>query len=163
MASAIQPRHIHLDRGSADDLDQVMDVMRSAFGDRFGEAWTRSQCTGILPMAGIALTLARESDDGPVAGFSLDRIVADESELLLLAVSPDHQRRGIGSRLLGDYVERSRASGVERMHLEVRSGNPAIAMYEASGFAPVGRRRAYYRGRDGSRHDALTFARLIER
>ena len=70
---------------------------------------------------------------------------------------------GLGSRLLADYVERSRAAGVERMHLEVRSGNPAIAMYEANGFAPVGRRKAYYRGRDGSRHDALTYACLIER
>ena len=163
MASVLQPRQIHLDRGSADDLDQVMDVMQAAFGDRYGEAWTRSQCTGILPMSGIALTLAREADGGPVVGFSLDRIVADESELLLLAVSPDRQRRGIGSRLLADYVERSGAAGVERMHLEVRSGNPAIAIYEASGFAPVGRRKAYYRGRDGSRHDALTYACLIER
>ena len=45
------------------------------------------------------------------------------------------------------------------VHLEVRDGNPAVAMYRAAGFAPVGRRRNYYQGSDGRRHDALTFAR----
>ena len=39
--------------GSADQIDAVMRVMDSAFGDRFGEAWTRSQLSGILPMAGV--------------------------------------------------------------------------------------------------------------
>ena len=35
----------------------------------------------------------------------------------------------------------------------------AIAMYRAAGFLPVGRRRNYYRGSDGRRFDALTFAK----
>ena len=30
-----------------------MAVMDGAFGDSFGEAWTRSQCAGILPMDGV--------------------------------------------------------------------------------------------------------------
>ena len=59
-------------------------VMDSAFGRRFGEAWTRSQLAGILPMGGVSLMLAREADDGGAIGFSLFRTVADESELLLL-------------------------------------------------------------------------------
>jgi ribosomal-protein-alanine N-acetyltransferase len=31
-------------------------------------------------------------------------------------------------------------------------------MYRAAGFTPVGRRRNYYRGSDGLRFDALTYA-----
>ena len=75
--------------GEVDDLDAVMDIMGSAFSARFGEAWTRSQCAGILPMYGVSLTIA-EGRNGP-SGFSLVRTVADEAELLLLAVDPDAQ------------------------------------------------------------------------
>ena len=40
------------------DLDDVMSVMNEAFDPQFGEAWTRSQCAGILPMSGVSLMLA---------------------------------------------------------------------------------------------------------
>ena len=143
--------------GTSDDLDAVMEVMDSAFGNRFGEAWTRSQCAGILPMAGVSLMLARDGEEDRAAGFSLVRNVADEAELLLLAVAPDRRRRGIGSRLLEDFIARARAFGARRVHLEVRAGNPAIEMYRGAGFAEVGRRHNYYRGGDGQQFDALTF------
>jgi ribosomal-protein-alanine N-acetyltransferase len=111
-----------------------MEVMGTAFGRRYGEAWTRSQLSGILPMDGVSLTLAREEGGEATVGFSLVRTVADESELLLLAVLPARQREGIGSRLLDDFMERTAAGGVRRVHLEVRDGNPAVAMYRAAGF-----------------------------
>ena len=149
---------VRIERGTSDDLDAVMEVMDSAFGRRFGEAWTRSQCAGILPMAGVSLRLARD-EDGAVAGFSLSRSVAGESELLLLAVLPERHRRGIGSRLLEDFIEQAEIHGLRRVHLEVRDGNPAIAMYRSAGFSAVGRRRNYYHGADGARFDAMTYAR----
>ena len=147
-----------VDVGTSDDLDGVMDVMETAFGDRFGEAWTRSQCAGILPMAGVSLMVARNGNGGSPVGFSLYRSVVDESELLLLAVAPDHRRRGIGSGLLHQFLEQARRDGANRVHLEVRDGNPAVELYRAAGFTPVGRRRNYYRTSDGHQFDALTFA-----
>jgi ribosomal-protein-alanine N-acetyltransferase len=145
---------VRLRRGGVDDLDQVMRIMTAAFHPCFGEAWTRSQCAGILPMHGVSLTLA-EQGDRPV-GFSLVRAVADEAELLLLAVDPAEQRRGIGQALLDDFIAGALAGGGHRLHLEVRDGNPAIALYRASGFAMAGRRRNYYHGTDGETHDAVT-------
>ena len=150
---------VHLRQGSVDDLGQVMRIMGAAFQPCFGEAWTRSQCAGILPMTGVSLILARDPDSGVPIGFSLFRSVADQAELLLLAVLPTHRRRGIGHSLLSHFIESTRSDGVERVHLEVRDGNPAIAMYRAAGFAPVGRRRKYYHAPDGRQFDALTFAR----
>jgi ribosomal-protein-alanine N-acetyltransferase len=146
--------------GSSSDLDSVMVVMTAAFGDRYGEAWTRSQCAGILPMAGVSLMIARD-DIGEPVGFSLFRSVADESELLLLAVLPARHRQGIGRRLLDDFIDHARSDGARRVHLEVRDGNPATAMYRAAGFETVGRRRKYYHARDGREFDALTFARAL--
>jgi ribosomal-protein-alanine N-acetyltransferase len=151
-------RAVRIESGTSRDLDDVMQVMKAAFGSRFGEAWTRSQCAGILPMAGVFLMLARDRETREVIGFSLFRTVFEESELLLLAVLPSHHRQGIGRQLLDEFMDRARADGVSRVHLEVRDGNPAIAMYRAAGFLPVGRRTNYYHGADGVRSDALTFA-----
>lgn len=161
MASPALDSAIRIRSGDSRDLDSVMEVMDAAFGQRFGEAWTRSQCAGILPMNGVSLVVARDAENGRVVGFSLSRAVADESELLLLAVHPQHHRHGIGALLLDDFIERARDSGLGRVHLEVRDGNPAIEMYRDAGFRPVGRRRNYYHAPDGKRFDALTFVQDI--
>lgn len=155
MATRRQPElSVVLRPGGTRDLDQVMRIMTAAFPPCFGEAWTRSQCAGIMPMHGVTLTMA-ESDGVPV-GFSLVRAVADEAELLLLAVDPAEQRRGIGQALLDEFIADALASGAHRLHLEVRDGNPAIELYLASGFSPAGRRRHYYHGPNGETYDAVT-------
>ena len=152
---------VRIDPGSYDDMDAVMSIMDSAFGRSFGEAWTRSQLAGILPMGGVSLMLAREAGTGSAIGFSLVRAVVDEAELLLLAVLPSHQRRGVGARLLEHFLERARNEGVARVHLEVRDGNPAVEMYRNAGFSPVGRRRNYYHAANGKRFDAITLAHQL--
>ena len=161
MATPAVEDEVSVERGTADDLDSVMAIMEQAFGTSYGEAWTRSQCAGILPMTGVLLRLARDRTSGRVAGFSLTRSVADETELLLIAVDPAHQRRGIGRLLLDDFVEQARARGTRRAHLEVRDGNDAMVMYRDAGFTQVGRRRKYYHAPDGTAFDALTFMRNV--
>lgn len=158
MATPAMAENVRIERGTSDDLDAVMKVMDRAFGKTFGEAWTRSQLAGILPMAGVALMLAWDDDSGRAVGFSLYRTVADESELLLIAVLPAHHRRGVGRRLLDHFMAGARRDGVTRVHLEVRDGNPAVEMYRRAGFSPVGRRRNYYHAPDGKRFDAITLA-----
>ncbi|MBA2935065.1 ribosomal protein S18-alanine N-acetyltransferase [Sphingomonas sp. CGMCC 1.13654] len=142
--------------GGVTDLDEVMATMQIAFDPAFGEAWTRSQCSGILGLNGVWLLLARQ--DGRAAGFALSRVVLDEAELLLLAVQPAQRRFGIGRALLAAVAEEARFRGAARLHLEMREGNPAAYLYEAAGFAEIGRRKRYYRGRDGSSFDAITLA-----
>lgn len=159
MATPALARTVRLEVGSSRDLDDVMEVMEAAFGKTYGEAWTRSQCAGILPMAGVSLVIARDSDTGAPVGFSLFRSVVDDAELLLLAVLPRRHRQGIGTRLLDQFIDEAKERGATRVHLEVRDGNPAVEMYRECGFAPVGRRRHYYHAPDGRRFDALTLAR----
>ena len=140
----------------ADDMDAVMDIMTAAFPATYGEAWTRSQCAGILPMAGVALRIATRGD--AICGFALIRAIVDEAELLLIAVAPAAQHQGIGAALLDDFIAFARSRGASRLHLEVRDGNSAMVLYERAGFTLAGRRRDYYRGRDGHNRDALTLA-----
>ena len=158
MATPALAEEVGIMAGSADQIDAVMAVMDCAFGDKFGEAWTRSQLSGILPMGGVFLMIAIDRASESVVGFSLSRTVVGESELLLIAVLPDEQRRGVGTLLLDHFLDRARKDGVSRVHLEVRDGNPAIGMYHSAGFSPVGRRRNYYHATSGKRYDAITLA-----
>jgi len=153
----MSPPPIALGPGGIADLDAVMTVMDDSFDPRFGEAWTASQCAGLLPMPGVWLILAREG--GAVIGFALGRAVAGEAELLLLAVRSAYQGSGIGKRLLENFTEAARGRGVDRLHLEVREGNHALSLYTDAGFRLVGRRRNYYNGWEGQTFDALTLAK----
>jgi ribosomal-protein-alanine N-acetyltransferase len=148
---------ITLGPGGIADLDAVMNVMDDSFDPRFGEAWTASQCAGLLPMPGVWLILAREAE--AVIGFALGRAVAGEAELLLLAVRRNAQGRGTGKMLLERFAQDATGRGATRLHLEVREGNHALSLYERTGFALVGRRRNYYSGQAGQTHDALTLAK----
>ncbi len=146
-----------LSPGCHADLSEVMAVMDDSFDPRFGEAWTMGQCAGLLPLPGVWLTLARVEEQ--VLGFALARLVADEAELLLLAVRTAAQRRGVGRILLEHFEDDAVARGAVRLHLEVREGNHALSLYEQAGFGLVGRRRDYYGGQKGDRYDALTLAK----
>ena len=160
MSSAPKPAPILLAPALASDLDHVMAIMGRAFPPDFGEAWTRSQCAGIMTMSGVVLMLAGTGAKA-ASGFSLLRTVADEAELLLIAVDPVERRCGVGRALLHHFIDHSKGVGATRLHLEVRDGNSAIAMYHDAKFEVAGRRRNYYRGLDGSHYDALTMVHQV--
>lgn len=150
------PDMVLLKNGHVGDLDAVMVVMDRAFAPCFGEAWTRSQCAGILPMSGVRLTVAEWR--GAIVGFSLMRTIMDEAELLLLAVDPSAQGQGVGRSLLQHFITNAREGGASKLHLEVRDGNHAVRLYRQADFEIVGRRHDYYRSSDGRRFDALTMS-----
>ena len=132
---------VTITHGGLADLAAVMAVMDDSFDPAFGEAWTASQCAGLLPMPGVWLMLAWLEDE--VAGFALSRSVAGEAELLLLAVRSRDQGRGLGKTLLEAFMNAAKDRGATHLHLEVREGNHAARLYERAGFSLVGRRRHY--------------------
>lgn len=148
---------IRVSEGGAADLDSVIRVMEDSFDPAFGEAWTGPQCAGLLPMAGVWLSIARLEER--VVGFALGRIVRDEAELLLLAVGRSSQGQGVGRRLLDRFGAVAVSKGAEQLHLEVRDGNHAVRLYSRNGYREVGRRKNYYNGRDGQLFDAITLAK----
>jgi ribosomal-protein-alanine N-acetyltransferase len=146
---------IELRAGTTADLAAVEALMADAFDPRFGEAWTRGQCLGIMALPGVWLTLAWL--DGELAGFALSRIILDEAELLLLATAPSCRRRGVGATLLRATIADARDRKAVTLHLEVRDGNDAMKLYSRTGFQKVGQRRGYYRGNNGQLSDAFTY------
>ena len=148
---------IDLRAGSTADLGLVETIMAEAFDPRFGEAWTRGQCLGIMSLPGVWLTIA--SIQGQPAGFALSRLTVDEVELLLLATAPAMRRRGVAAALLRSVIGDAQDKKAVALHLEVRDGNEAIKLYRSAGFNKVGQRHAYYRGKGGLVSDAFTYRR----
>ena len=105
---------------------------------RWGEAAHRD-----IGVSGITGWLAARGS--VVRGFVLVRAVADEMEILNLAVEPEARRHGIAGRLLAHAVQEVKRAGVKSVYLEVRESNSgARAFYSAKGFAEQGRRKNYY-------------------
>jgi ribosomal-protein-alanine N-acetyltransferase len=157
----IAARDSSIDGEGRRDLDDIMTIMEDAFEPRFGEGWSRSQCSGILGDAHSWVTISRENDEP--AGFALSRMIVDEAELLLIAVRPTFRGKGIGRELLQRVCGTAADRGAKRLHLEVREGNAAANLYRAMGFEKIGRRRNYYSGGNGERFDAITLALQIDR
>lgn len=96
------------------------------------------------------------SDDAP-SGFVLSRRVADEAEILSVALATGARGRGHAGSLLAHHLDVLARRGVRIVHLEVEEGNaPALALYARHGFREVGRRPGYYAKPDGATATALT-------
>ncbi|WP_372708396.1 GNAT family N-acetyltransferase [Brevundimonas sp.] len=115
----------------------------------FDAAWDRSAFAALLSQPGV---FAVEAPDG----FILMRVVADEAEILTLAVRPEARRHSLGGRLTSEGVAGAAARGATRVLLEVADDNAAArALYARAGFIEAGRRLRYYARVDGTHHDAL--------
>lgn len=83
---------------------------------------------------------------GFVVGFVIGRLVADQFEILNLAVEKDFRRKGIGTQLVNCILGDAGGAGARQVFLEVRASNEsARALYEQLGFCACGRRPDYYR------------------
>ena len=117
--------------------------------------WTRGNFVDSLKAGHSAWVLR---DGGVPVGYGVLMMTVDDAELLDITVAPECQRRGLGGLLLGHLCDVARSHGGVRMFLEVRAGNDAgLALYRRSGFAEIGRRSAYYQGKE----DAIVMAREL--
>lgn len=149
-----------------DDLDRIMAVMEAAFDPQWGEAWTRRQVESSLMMPTTHYRLLSADGEEPVeeahaAAFAMVRAAPGEEELLLIATVPEQRGKGLGARMIELLAQDARTRGADRLFLEMRENNPAIALYERQGFTPIGRRKGYYTTGNGDRIDAITFVKPL--
>ncbi|NJM50479.1 MAG: ribosomal protein S18-alanine N-acetyltransferase [Sphingomonadales bacterium] len=133
--------------------------MTRAFDPAYGEAWTASQTLSALSLPNSQLLIARDADQ--ICGFAISRWVLDEEELLMIAVDPNHQGKGIATSLLEEIIANLLINNRKTLFLEVRDGNTAYNFYRNKGFNQIGRRKGYYSGNNMS-YDAITMALFFE-
>lgn len=129
------------------DIPVLAALHAACFTAPWDQPWTDRSFAEVLQMPGSGAYIAALGSE-PV-GFAVARVVADEAELLLIGIHPQHRRAGFGQMLLDHLAEALRAAGAAKLFLEVAESNlAAAAFYRAAGFQPVGRRRKYYEGED---------------
>lgn len=90
-----------------------------------------------------------------VQGFLIAKSVAAEWELENIAIAGPARRRGLGTRLLREFLDHVRAQGASTVFLEVRESNfAARSLYEKWAFEETGRRVRYYHAPD---EDAIVY------
>ncbi len=96
-------------------------------------------------------------------GFILCRSVADEAEILTLAVATANRHLGVATRLIDATVNKERAKMSAVLHLEVAADNIAArALYEKTGFHISGNRKGYY-ARNGTAVDAILMSKTLKK
>jgi len=107
--------------------------------------WSREQCERIFGSeASRRLAIVIEEAVG-VQGFLIAREVATEWEIENVAIVGAARRRGLGTRLLGAFLDDVRSEGASAVFLEVRESNHAARLlYEKWAFVESGRRAGYY-------------------
>lgn len=113
--------------------------------------WRADEFANLLENRGIFLI-------SHTNGFALGRIAGPEAELLTIAVHPDAQNAGRGTRLVDDFLCKATTLGAKDIFLEVAENNPsAIALYLKSGFREVAKRTEYFKQIKGPALTALIF------
>lgn len=80
-----------------------------------------------------------------VMGYCVFRTVADECELLRIAIRPEFRGRGLSKKLMDQMVFYSRQKDIKSIFLEVRESNDrARNLYRSYGFVEEGIRKHYY-------------------
>ena len=107
------------------------------------DPWSIEQFWSELAQQSRAYAVAVDGER--IIGYAGAFLLAPDSDVQTIAVSPRDQGRGVGAILLTWLIEQAVAQGCRQMLLEVRSDNvPAIAMYERFGFERISVRRDYY-------------------
>jgi [ribosomal protein S18]-alanine N-acetyltransferase len=143
----------------ADGVAGVAGRSEDLFAD---PTWNAAAVARLLAAPGSFALLARAA--GRAVGLVLARTAADECEILWIVVAPDWRRRGIGRRLLQAALAQAAVLEAQTAYLEVAEANrAAVALYDAEGFLPCGRRPGYYAGApDGGLCDALILKKVLD-
>jgi ribosomal-protein-alanine acetyltransferase len=108
--------------------------------------WNQNQYLQLFAQNSLQAQLALVVEEGgEVVGFIVGKQVDFECEIENIAISGAARRRGLGTRLLGEFLELIRGRGGRVIWLEVRESNLAArALYEKWAFVESGRRKTYY-------------------
>lgn len=129
---------------SREDLPAVLAIERASHPEPWSEGSFREELGRPLSRLVVA-RLGMSGPPGRVVGYVCWWLVADELQILNLAVDPLFRRRGAGRALIAEALRSGRAQSARRAVLEVREGNrAALGLYESVGFRLVGARHGYY-------------------
>lgn len=135
------------------DCEAVADIAKICLP----EHWSLDSVRSVLKYENNIYYVAHSIEQNILVGFAGIMVIADEAELLNIAVLPEFQRQGVGMVLLGQMLQEAKQAGANRLLLEVRESNQtARKLYCRHQFVEIGTRRKYY-------HNPVEDAVIMER
>lgn len=112
----------------------------------FSAPWSLASLQSLMDQPAFSLCCCVAETEGAspeLLGYLAMLQLGEEAELLRLAISPAHRRRGLARFALLEWL--GQHPGCQEIFLEVRESNqPARRLYESLGFQQLGRRKKYY-------------------
>ena len=132
-----------------DDAAAIARMSRDLIEQGLGWSWTTPRVLRSVHSADTNVVLALE--DQRLAGFAIMKYLDAEAHLLLLAVQPGTQRRGVGTALTRWVEGSALAAGIGQVYLEARAGNQAARrFYQRLGYVELLSLPGYYQGREAA-------------
>ena len=140
---------VSLDSMTEHDLLEVVEIEAVCGLSPWGwDSYHRELSSGreaVMLVARIDVPQPFLADGMRIAGFVVSRVIARELHINNIAVRPEFQKMGIGSRLLNSALLTGAKQNCLAAFLEVRASNRAAQkLYEHCGFNLAGRRKRYY-------------------
>jgi len=132
-----------------EDLPKIADIHAGSFKNK----WNAEDLARMKAQEGTTILVARRASPygtrAPL-GFLILRKVADEAEVITIAVHPRQRGRGIGKKLMEAGLFRLYGERCSHLFLEVDAANEAaLLLYRGLGFKEVGQRKGYYSAGEG--------------
>jgi [ribosomal protein S18]-alanine N-acetyltransferase len=140
---------VRVRRADAADIPAMMELESQSPA---AAHWPRQQYEGLFVPKGdqhraerFAWVAEEESEAREVFAFLVARKIDSEWELENIAVARSSRQRGVGTRLLDEFIAHARGEQGSGIFLEVRESNhKARALYRKAGFEEIGLRKSYY-------------------
>ncbi len=127
------------------EIEIIADLEQKCFPNEF---WSFQAVKSTLERADALYGI--EYAENTAAGYYLSAAAFEQCELYRIAVLPMYRNKGIGSRLMENFLtEIKNKPEIKSVFLEVRSKNtPAVALYKKYGFKQIALRKNYYKDDD---------------
>jgi len=132
---------------TSSDLDEVLEIEKKCFYT----AWTLQQYQYELnqnPYANLWVLI--DDSNNKIIGYYDLWVIFERAEIASIAVNPDYQKQGYGSKLMQHLHTIAKEQECESIALEVRVSNkPALALYQHYDFSVINTKPGYYETKDG--------------
>lgn len=110
-------------------------------------AWNERQIAETLLNENAVYVVADRG--GEICGIGSMYCIAGEGQIMNIAVSAKHRRKGIAEGIMNALKDSATAKNCENITLEVAENNiPAISLYEKCGYSVIAKRKGFYKGID---------------
>ncbi len=126
------------------DLLEILEIEKESYPRPWGIEAFKIEISKNKEGTNIFL-VAQDIETSEVVGYIMADLITDFAHISNIAVKSKYRKRGIGTTLLEELIQKTEETGINSLTLEVRQSNEAaLKLYKKAGFLVEGKREKYY-------------------